>query len=68
MGGDSSALNDAGARTLSVRKGNRGPAALTHYLLEMETVKVNKKPVRLIAARCDGGGLAKANQMPWSLP
>ncbi|CAF98259.1 unnamed protein product [Tetraodon nigroviridis] len=34
----------------------------------MEPAKVIKKPVRLIAAKCNGGGIGKDNRMPWSLP
>nr|XP_040019033.1 zgc:153031 [Gasterosteus aculeatus aculeatus] len=29
---------------------------------------VQKKPVRLIAAACSGGGIGKDGQMPWDLP
>ncbi|XP_068459478.1 zgc:153031 [Clinocottus analis] len=30
--------------------------------------KVQKKPVRLIAAVCNGGGIGKDGKMPWDLP
>lgn len=71
VGGDSSAytpLNLPFTHARSVRVASPDPVPLLHCLLEMEAAKVNKKPVRVIAAVCNNRGIGKDNQMPWSIP